>query len=154
MPMPLRAADALDALAHLGQRRGMRDVRPLAATAAALRAPRHVVAWGYAADTPPGVGRSVPEGWIVDGDLAPSAVEAVVDLFSGTTAPAGGGVLDQLTTAERHVADRVAIGLTSRQIAEELFVSPRTVDAHLTHIYRKLDINSRARLAALVADRG
>jgi DNA-binding CsgD family transcriptional regulator len=42
--------------------------------------------------------------------------------------------------------------LTSRQIAEELYVSPRTVDAHLTHIYRKLDINTRARLAALVVD--
>ena len=54
--------------------------------------------------------------------------------------------------AERLVAERVAHGLTSRKIAEELFVSPRTVDAHLTHIYRKLDINSRARLAALVVD--
>ena len=78
----------------------------------------------------------------------------MITLFSGATAPASGGALDQLTTAERHVADRVAIGLTSRQIAEELFISPRTVDAHLTHIYRKLGISSRARLAALVADRG
>ena len=51
------------------------------------------------------------------------------------------------------MAERVADGLTSRQIAEELFLSPRTVDAHLSHIYRKLDIGSRARLAALVADR-
>ena len=55
-----------------------------------------------------------------------------------------------LTSAERQVADRVADGLTSRQIAEELFVSPRTVDAHLAHIYRKLGISSRARLAAMV----
>ena len=62
MPMPLRAADALDALAHLGQRRGLREARSLATTAAALRAPRHVVAWGYAADTPAGRGRSVPDG--------------------------------------------------------------------------------------------
>jgi DNA helicase-2/ATP-dependent DNA helicase PcrA len=64
----------------------------------------------------------------------------------------GEEVYDALTAAERQVADRVAHGLTSRQIAEELFVSPRTVDAHLTHIYRKLDINTRARLAALVVD--
>ena len=56
------------------------------------------------------------------------------------------------SAAERQVAERVAHGLTSRAIAEELFVSPRTVDAHLTHIYRKLDINTRARLAALVME--
>lgn len=154
MPMPLRAADALDALAHLGQRRGVRDARSLAAAAAALRSPRHVVAWGYAADTPAGAGRGVPEGWVVDDEITPAGVEAAVALFTGATTPETGGVLDQLTTAERHVAQRVASGLTSRQIAEELFVSPRTVDAHLTHIYRKLDINSRARLAALVADSG
>lgn len=152
MPMPLRAADALDALAHLGQRRGLRETRSLAAAAAALRAPRRVVAWGYAADTPAGAGRSVPEGWVVDDEITGAGVEAAVALFTGGAPRATGGVLDQLTTAERHVADRVAVGLTSRQIAEELYVSPRTVDAHLTHIYRKLGISSRARLAALVAD--
>ena len=50
------------------------------------------------------------------------------------------------------MAERVANGLTSRQIAEELFLSPRTVDAHLSHIYRKLDIGSRAKLAAMIVD--
>jgi len=61
-------------------------------------------------------------------------------------------VLDSLTAAERLVAERVAGGLTSRKIAEELFVSPRTVDAHLTHIYRKLDITSRSRLAVMMIE--
>ena len=74
-----------------------------------------------------------------------------IAVFNRTTS-APPSVLDGLTAAERQVAERVAHGLTSRQIAEELFVSPRTVDAHLTHIYRKLDINTRARLAALVVD--
>ncbi len=60
------------------------------------------------------------------------------------------GRLDALSPAERVVADKVAEGLTSRQIAADLFLSPRTVDAHLARIYRKLDINTRARLAALV----
>ncbi|WP_457206848.1 LuxR C-terminal-related transcriptional regulator [Nocardioides sp. P5_C9_2] len=152
MPMALRAADALDALAHLGHRRGLRDTRALAATASALRVARGVIAWGYAADTPTAGGRGVPEGWVVDDELTPVAVEATVAFFTGATTPTSGGLLDLLTTAERHVADRVATGLTSRQIAEELFISPRTVDAHLTHIYRKLGISSRARLAALVAD--
>ena len=50
------------------------------------------------------------------------------------------------------MATLVAQGLTNLQIAEQLFVSPRTVDAHLAHIFRKLDISSRARLAALMVD--
>ena len=50
------------------------------------------------------------------------------------------------------MADKIADGLTSRAIADELFISPRTVDAHLSHIYRKLDISTRAKLAAMVAD--
>ena len=84
-------------------------------------------------------------------ELSADAVRLVTAVFTrpSTAQPS---VLDALTAAERQVADRVAHGLTSRQIAEELFVSPRTVDAHLTHIYRKLDINTRARLAALVVD--
>jgi DNA-binding CsgD family transcriptional regulator len=150
--MPLRAADALDALAHLTLQRGLREARTLAAVALRLRTARHVVAWGYADDTPVSPARSVPDGWVVDDEMTAAGVEAVSALVSGAQPPGTGGVLDQLTTAERHVAERVADGLTSRQIAEELFVSPRTVDAHLTHIYRKLDINTRARLAALVAD--
>lgn len=152
MSMPLRAADALDGLAWIGQQRELRDSRSLAAAAALLRAPRQAAAWGYAADSPLAVGRSVPIGWIVDHGFTPAGVQAVVGLFSGATAQETGSVLDRLSNAERQVAERVARGLTSRQIAAELFVSPRTVDAHLTHIYRKLDIATRARLAALVVE--
>ncbi|HEX8780517.1 MAG TPA: helix-turn-helix transcriptional regulator, partial [Nocardioides sp.] len=82
-------------------------------------------------------------------DLTTDGLTAVTALFSGS-APDEPSPLSVLTAAERQVADRVADGLTSRQIADDLFVSPRTVDAHLTHIYRKLDISSRARLAAMV----
>jgi DNA-binding NarL/FixJ family response regulator len=60
--------------------------------------------------------------------------------------------LGSLTKAELAVSQLVAEGLTSRQIAEKLFVSPRTVDAHLSHIFRKLEIASRAKLAALMAE--
>lgn len=152
MPMPLRVADALDGLAHLAQRRGVRDSRSLAAAAAALRTPRLAVRWGYAEDFPAEAGRSVPAGWIVAGEFTPRGVQAAAALFSDSAAAEGDSPLERLTAAEREVADRVSRGLTSRQIAEQLFVSPRTVDAHLTHIYRKLDINTRARLAALVVD--
>ncbi len=52
-----------------------------------------------------------------------------------------------LTPAENRVVALVTEGLTSRQIAEALFVSPRTVETHLKHIYAKTFINSRVKLA-------
>ncbi|NUU19912.1 MAG: helix-turn-helix transcriptional regulator [Streptomycetaceae bacterium] len=58
--------------------------------------------------------------------------------------------LDQLTSREREVAALAGQGITTREIAEELNLSPRTVDVHLTRIYRKLGIKSRAALALLV----
>jgi DNA-binding CsgD family transcriptional regulator/transcriptional regulator of acetoin/glycerol metabolism len=55
-----------------------------------------------------------------------------------------------LTESEWALADLVAEGLTNRQAAARLFLSHHTVDTHLRHIFRKLDINSRVELAALV----
>jgi DNA-binding CsgD family transcriptional regulator len=54
-----------------------------------------------------------------------------------------------LTDAELRVAELVAGGLTNRYIAEYLNLSPHTVDAHLKHIYTKLDIHSRVELTVL-----
>jgi len=54
-----------------------------------------------------------------------------------------------LTGAETRVAELVASGLTNRNIAETLTLSPHTVDAHLKHMYTKLDIHSRVELAVL-----
>ena len=56
-----------------------------------------------------------------------------------------------LTKAERILAALVAKGMTNRQVAERLFISRHTVDAHLRHIFCKLGINSRVGLAHLVA---
>lgn len=148
MPMPLRAADALDGLASAAQERGLREAKLLAATAASVRSARMAAAWGYASRFPVDPGNA-PAEWVVDGDLSPDVVRHASAIFAATEAPTP-SVLDVLTATERLVAKRVADGLTSRQVAEELFVSPRTVDAHLTHIYRKLDINSRAKLTAIV----
>ena len=53
----------------------------------------------------------------------------------------------RITDAERRVAVRAAAGMTNRQIAEVLFVSPYTVDSHLRSVFRKLGINSRVDLA-------
>jgi len=52
----------------------------------------------------------------------------------------------QLTAREREIASLVAAGLSNRQIAEKLFISRRTVDAHLEHIFGKLGITSRVML--------
>ena len=59
-----------------------------------------------------------------------------------------------LTPTERDVVRLVAEGLANNEIAARLFVSRRTVQTHLTHVYAKLDIGSRAQLAHEVASRG
>ena len=63
----------------------------------------------------------------------------------------GSSPLDLLSSAERRVAERVGRGATNRQIAAELFVSVGTVEAHLSQIFRKLDIPNRAHLVRIVA---
>ncbi len=151
MQLPLRAADVLDGLAGVARARELPEARVIAAAAFALRTPRMAVRWGYSADFDVVPASRAPEAWIDGDDLSPGSVALITAVFNRSTSTAP-SVLDTLTAAERLVAERVAHGLTSRKIAEELFVSPRTVDAHLTHIYRKLDINTRARLAALVME--
>ncbi|SFN60694.1 regulatory protein, luxR family [Mycetocola miduiensis] len=59
-----------------------------------------------------------------------------------------------LTGAEVRVAELVARGMTNRATAEELIVSPHTVDAHLKHIYEKLGIHSRVELTVLAFRHG
>lgn len=56
-----------------------------------------------------------------------------------------------LTATEQSIADLATSGMTNRDIAATLFISLKTVEAHLTQIYRKLGIRSRAQLAAKLA---
>jgi DNA-binding CsgD family transcriptional regulator len=53
-----------------------------------------------------------------------------------------------LTTTEERVAELAAQGLANKEIAAAIYMSVHTVEGHLTRIYRKLDIRSRAALAA------
>lgn len=53
-----------------------------------------------------------------------------------------------LTSSERNVAELAAAGKTTRQIADDLFLAPKTVEGHLTKVFRKLRISSRSELSA------
>ncbi|WP_326638364.1 AAA family ATPase [Nonomuraea fuscirosea] len=64
--------------------------------------------------------------------------------------PAPGPLLDALTPQELRIAGLVADGLSSKEIAARLFLSPRTVEYHLYKIYPKLGITTRTELARLV----
>jgi DNA-binding CsgD family transcriptional regulator len=57
-----------------------------------------------------------------------------------------------LTPSERRVAELAASGMTNKEVAAALFISPKTVEANLGRIYRKLGINSRAELGRVIGD--
>ena len=57
----------------------------------------------------------------------------------------------ELTATELRVAQLVAAGLTNREVAGKAFMSPKTVEANLARVYRKLGIHSRAELGARIA---
>ncbi|MGH9123888.1 MAG: helix-turn-helix transcriptional regulator [Acidimicrobiales bacterium] len=58
-----------------------------------------------------------------------------------------------LTDAERRVADLVAAGLSNPEAAKKLFLSRHTVDFHLRHVFRKLNVGSRVELTRLALQR-
>lgn len=74
------------------------------------------------------------------------------ELVVGQLPAQEGTRLSTLTRREWQVAAIASTGKKTREIAEELSVSPRTVDVHLTRIYRKLNISSRATLARLMTE--
>ena len=61
---------------------------------------------------------------------------------------------DQLTAHELQVALIIADGASNREAAAALFLSPKTIEFHLAHIYRKLGVRTRTELAGVAARRG
>jgi DNA-binding NarL/FixJ family response regulator len=86
------------------------------------------------------------------GRLDPDAVAAVIEA-SGAPRPRPAWPAD-LTDREVQVLRLAAHGLTNRQIAEELVVSPRTVQHHLAHIYDKTGRRTRAGNALFAMEHG
>lgn len=88
-----------------------------------------------------------------DGRLCADAVEAVLGAAGHERAPRAatpGG----LTEREVEVLCLLARGLTNKQIAAELVVSPRTVGHHIVHVYDKIDRRTRAGAALFAAEHG
>jgi DNA-binding CsgD family transcriptional regulator len=64
-----------------------------------------------------------------------------------------GGIAERygLTRRELEVAELVARGMTNREIADKLYLSPKTVEVHLSRVFAKLGVSSRAAVAGLCA---
>ena len=83
-------------------------------------------------------------------ELARDPVAAPADppVPAAAVLPAG------LSEREAEVLRLVAAGLTNAQVAERLYLSRRTVDAHLTSIFRKLGVNSRSAATRFAVEHG
>jgi DNA-binding CsgD family transcriptional regulator len=81
------------------------------------------------------------------------SLEALRALGSpGRRAAAAAGGPDSLTAREREVARLAASGRSAREIADELFVSERTIETHLTRVYAKLGVTGKVELVRRAAD--
>jgi DNA-binding NarL/FixJ family response regulator len=93
--------------------------------------------------------RRVHEG---DAVFSPKLAGFVLDAFSGS-GPSGDPELDQLTPREREVLRYIARGYAYKEIAAELFISPRTVESHVSAVLRKLQLSSRHELSRWASER-
>jgi DNA-binding NarL/FixJ family response regulator len=109
--------------------------RTLLARGAVLRRGRH---WGAARDS---LTEALAIFEQVEAALWIERARAELARIGGRSTAGG------LTPAEERVARLVAAGYSNKQIASELFVAVRTVETHLTKVYAKLDVHSRAELA-------
>ena len=96
--------------------------------------------------------RRVHEG---DAVFSPRLAGFVLDAFAGRWLPRRRRPeLDQLTAREREVLRLIARGYMYKEIARELDISAKTVEAHVTAVLRKLQLSNRHELTRWAADRG
>ena len=94
--------------------------------------------------------RRVHEG---DAVFSPRLAGFVLDAFAGP-APQPESELDALTAREREVLQHIARGYMYKEIALRLDISPKTVEAHVSSVLRKLQLTSRHELSRWAAERG
>lgn len=84
---------------------------------------------------------------------AAAAAQTAVELRAtgATSQPRGASRMTRLTPQERQIATMLAGGMSTRETASALFLSPKTVEYHLRHVYTKLDVHSRSELAVILA---
>jgi len=104
--------------------------------------------------TPAGIRRTADEHARTSGHPVEVEVLTVTTFYYGRPQQPQAGDLQALTSREQEIARMVASGLSNGRIAARLFISKRTVDAHVEHIFRKLGVTSRLHVAAWVRARG
>ena len=96
---------------------------------------------------------------VADGDavFSPRLAGFVLDAFASTGAPpvsgAGDSELDQLTPREREVLRHIARGYMYKEVAQQLGISVKTVEAHVSAVLRKLQLSSRHELSRWAVQR-
>jgi DNA-binding NarL/FixJ family response regulator len=86
--------------------------------------------------------------------LSPPLSERALDLYAKKVEDTPEDPYDMLTTREREVLQMVAEGRTSAEIAERLFISPRTAEGHRANVMRKLGLQNQADLIRFALKRG
>ncbi len=86
--------------------------------------------------------------------LSPPLSERTLDLYAKKIEDVREDPYEMLTTREREVLQMVAEGRTSAEIAERLFISPRTAEGHRANVMRKLGLQNQAELIRFALKRG
>jgi predicted ATPase/class 3 adenylate cyclase/DNA-binding CsgD family transcriptional regulator/predicted Ser/Thr protein kinase len=135
----LGAAEALCQMMHGVLPSFVRDIQAFTSAAARAQLGEDVftAAWAEGRTMTPEQALAA-QGPVTTPATAPAGPSPVPHARKGPTYPGG------LTARELEVLHLVAQGLTNEQVAEQLVISPRTVDTHLTSIYSKIGVSSRA----------
>ena len=121
-----------------------KNERAIAAARAALGEEAFAAAWAAGKDLP--LERAVTEAQTITVDaslIAPANPD-----------PSPSSVAGGLSPRELEVLKPVAAGLTNAQVAKRLYISPRTVNAHLNSTYRKLGLGSHSAAARFAVEHG